>query len=363
MRIKGMAIATLAVALSMAMMVGCDSGKKEATTSAPAQTSTPATSEQKVTKLKYAHYNPTTSAVHKLGHDPFAKLIEEKTKGKIKIEMYPAATLGKPGDQYEMVKSGIADIAWGFTGFSPGRFPMTDVMTLPMLGIDTADMGTKILWDLYKNTEYLKSEYPGVKVLALHTHDGSPISSKKPINSIKDLAGLKIRTPGGPPLAMAQALGASPMVIPAPEIYQAAEKGVINAVVISWEGQDMLNIQEVYKNMLDCDYFVGVWWIVMNEDSWKGLSPEAQKGLEEASAEAEKIFASVYDGSKKSFVEKFQKAGVTINKLSPEEKAIWQEKAKGVWEGWTKDMEAKNLPGKAVLAETLKLVEKYKAAK
>lgn len=353
---NGMKILALVAAISL-MAVGCDGGGKEPAAAAPAGNA------QKVTKLKYAHYNPTTAAIHKLGHDPFARLIEEKTQGKIKIEMYPAATLGKPADQYEMVKSGIADIAWGFTGFSPGRFPLTDVMTLPMLGIDSAELGTKVLSDLYRNTEFLKGEYPGVKVLALHTHDGSPISSKKPINSIKDLAGLKIRTPGGPPLAMAQALGASPMVIPAPEIYQAAEKGVINAVVISWEGQDMLNIQEVYKNMLDCDYFVGVWWIVMNQDAWNALPPEVQKGLDEASAEAGRIFANVYDGSKKSFVEKFEKAGVSINKLSPQETVLWQEKAKVVWENWAKELEAQKLPGKAVLAETLKLIEKHKTSK
>ena len=363
MKFKRMTISSiaLAVSLSASVLVGCDSKKEPATS--PEKREASASSTQQTTKLKYAHYNPSTSSIHKLGHVNFAKLIEEKTNGKVKIEMYPAATLGKAGDQYDMVTSGIADIAWGFTGFSPGRFPMTDVVTLPLLGIDTAKMGTNILWDLYANTDFLKKEYPGVKVLALHTHDGSPISSKKPITSIKDMAGLKIRTPGGPPLAMAQALGASPMAIPAPDIYQAAEKGVINAVVISWEGQDMLNIQEVYKNMLDVDYFVGVWWIVINQKTWDSLPADVQKGLEEASGEARKIFSNVYDGSKKSFMEKFEKSGVTIRQLSPEEKSRWGEKAKGVWEKWAEDMEAKNQPGKAVLAETLKLVEKYKTEK
>lgn len=350
---KAIMMAVLAFLMVVLMVAGCG-GKKEDTTSG----------NQQVIKLKYAHYNPTTSAIHKQGHMAFAKMIEEKTNGKVKIEMYPGATLGKAADQYDMVTSGIADITWGFTGFSPGRFPLTDVITLPMLGIDTAQMGTKILWDLYKNTDYLKKEYPGVKVLVLHTHDGAPLSSKKPINSLDDMVGLKIRTPGGPPLAMAQVLGASPMVIPAPDIYQAAEKGVINAVSISWEGQDMLNIQEIYKNMLDCNYTVGAWYVIMNQKTWDSLPPDVQKALDEISGEVGgKVFASVYDNSKASFLEKFKKSGVTINKLSLEENKRWEEKAKGVWEKWAGDMEAKGLPGKAVLSETLKRIEKYQSSK
>lgn len=333
------------------LVIGCGSGTKQ----------TAESGQQKVIKLKFAHHNATTSNSNVISFVPWTKQIEEKTNGKVKFEVYPAATLAKPADAFDAVKSGIADIAWSFVGFYPNRFPLTEVIGLPMLGIDSASMGSKVLWDLYSKTPAIQQEFRDVKILMLHTHEGAPIATKMPVRTMDDLAGLKLRTPGGPPLTMMKSLGASPIVIGTPEIYQAAEKGVISGVVMSWEGLDGININEVYKNVTEAKLFVAPFFVVMNQKTWDSLPPDVQKVFEEeCGAKGSQLFAKSFDAPLPKISERFKKSGVTISDLSPSEQAVWREKAKVIWDQWVADMEAKGLPGKAVLAETQKLIEKYK---
>lgn len=317
--------------------------------------------EKKVFKLKFAHHNPPTAFVCTNGFTPWAKAIETRTNGQVKIDIYPSSTLGKAQDAYDNVVKGIADITWGYVAYFPGRFPLTEVINLPMLGIDKATVGSKVVWDLYENTPFLKREFADVKVLTLHSHDGAPITSKKPILTMQDMAGKKIRAGGGPLVTMLQALGASPMAMPAPDTYQAAEKGVIDGAAMAWEAVEMMNLQEVLKNALDANINAGVFFLIMNKKVWDSLPPDVRQVFDEESGDkASQLFAKAWDETKKTSTDKFTKAGGKIVVMDAAETEKWRDKAKGIWEKWAADMEAKGLPGKAVLEHTLKKVDVYK---
>jgi TRAP-type C4-dicarboxylate transport system substrate-binding protein len=340
----------LIVALASSLLIGCGGSPKDAAADKP-----------QVIKLKFSHHNPPTAFVSKQGKEPWAKAIEEKTGGKVKIDIYPSATLNKPQDAYDAVVKGIADITWGFVAYYPGRFPLTEVLNLPMLGVDKASLGSKVIWDLYNTTPYLKKEFDDVKVLMLHTHDGAPITSRMPILTAADMQGKKLRTGGGPAVAFLQSLGTSPIAMPAPDTYQAAEKGVIDGAVMAWEAVEMLNLQEVVKYGLDANVHSGTFFLIMNKKKWESLPPDVQKVFDEQSGDiASQLFAKAWDETKKTSTDKFIKAGGTIKTMDPEETKRWQEKAKLVWDKWANDLEAKGLPGKAVLAEALTRIEKYK---
>jgi TRAP-type C4-dicarboxylate transport system substrate-binding protein len=340
----------LVLVLAGLLIAGC--GGKEAAGDKPAE---------KTIRLKFAHHNPPNALVGVNGKEVWIKEIERRTNGRVKIDLYPSSTLGKAQDAFDLVKSGIADITWGYTAFTPGRFPLTEVVGLPMLGVDTAVKGTKIAWELYNTTPYLKNEFKGVKVLFLHSHDGAPVMSKMPLYTMEDIKGKKLRSPGQPVIPFVQALGASPMAMPAPDTYQAAERGVIDGCVLPWEAIEMLNLQEVFKYAMDANIYVGVFYTIMNQQVWDSLPADIQQIIEEESGlKGAVLFADGgWDSTKKLSTDKFLKAGGTLKTIEPAEAARWREKAKVIWENWAKDMEAKGLPGKAVLAETLKLVEKH----
>lgn len=351
---KRLSVLVALVAVFCLVLTGCGAKEKPGRQEAGAP-------DQKVINLKFAHYISPTSLGHLEAHVKWAKMVEERTNGKVKITVYPGQTLGKATDEYEMVTSGIADIAWGFTGFFPGRFPLSEVVGLPMLGIETATQGSKVLQDLYQNTPYLKNEYPGVKVLFLHACDSAPISSKNPINSEADLAGMKVRSPSGGPMMLLKDLGASPVPVPAPDIYESAQKGVIDACALSAEGSDGFKLQEVYKKFLNANFFVGPFWVIMNQKTWDSLPPDVQKAIEEVSGQfGAEMYGKAWDKAAAAAYENIKKSGATVYQLPPGETERWQKKASIVWDKWAADMEAKGLPGKAVLQETLKLVEKYK---
>jgi TRAP-type C4-dicarboxylate transport system substrate-binding protein len=315
----------------------------------------------KTIRLRFAHHNPPTSYLAVEGFDPWIKAIEARTNGQVKFEVYPSQMLSKTTDVYDNTIDGIADIGWSFVSFYPGRFPLTEVINLPMLGFDKAAIGSKVIWDLYQNSPYLKKEFADVKVLTLHTHDGNPIISKRSILTMGDLAGKKLRTGGGPLNPFIQALGASPMTMGSTDTYQAAEKGVIDGAVLVWEAIQMQSLHEILKEVLDANVNSGVFFLVMNKKLWDSLPPDVQQVIDEESGDkASQLFARAFDNTKDMCVADFVKAKGTVHLLEAAEAAKWQEKARPIWDKWVADLEAKGQPAKAVLEYTLKKVEEVK---
>lgn len=330
--------------------------------SAIALTAIPSSAASPEFRLKFAHHNPPGAFLNVYGTDVWAKNIETRTNGRVKIDLYPAQMLGRATDTYDNTINGICDIGWTYLAYQPGRYPLSEVVMLPMLGLDTASIASKVIWDLYANTPYLKKEFEQVKLLTLNTHDGNPIGSTKPILTAADLAGKKLRTAGGPINPFMQSLGVTPMSMPSVDTYQAAEKGVIDGAVLVYEAIQMQNLQEVLKYYLEAGVSSGAFALFMNKKVWDSLPPDIQKIFDEESGDkaSQLIGKGGCDDHKSTLVADIVKAGGTISKLDPAEAARWREKAKPVWDKWAADLDAKGLPGKAVLDYTLKKVEEYK---
>ena len=188
--------------------------------------------------------------VHAL--QPWVKQVEEAGKGRIKMEVFPSQTLIKGIDMWRGVRTGIADIGWCVQGYWPEQTPLSDVMSLPFLPIKSAEQGASVLWRLYEKFPQIQKEYGDIQPLVLYTT--SPnflITSKKQVKTLDDMKGLKIRTLGGPPIEMAKALGASPSVMPMPDLYQALDKGVFDGAAVPWEAIHAFRLYEVAKNVHD----------------------------------------------------------------------------------------------------------------
>jgi len=311
-------------------------------------------------KLKLSHLVPPSHIHHANVIVPWVEEVKRKTGGRVEITVFPAASLCKPAQQYECAKSGLADIAWAVTGWTPGRFMLTSVLELPFIQ-KTAAVGNQMLADLWER--YLKNDYDDVHLLylflapAVHVHTAS-----KPVRTLEDLRGLKIRVTNavqGDALAM---LGATQIGMPAPQIYEAMSQRVIDGFTLTWEALLPFRLLEVSKHYTEVSLSAAVFAVFMNKGKYDSLPPEVRKVLDETTSPTSGYWRRVGEiwdkgeaAARKVVVER--KANIYV--LPKEERRRWRDAVKGLDEKWAASLEARGHPGRALLKDARALTVKY----
>jgi TRAP-type transport system periplasmic protein len=334
MKAKFMRVGVLLMILSL-ILAGCGGS------SAPKNSSTPAGGDKKVYDLKLSVHEPPTSTITKQ-YEAWAKLVEEKTQGQVKIKVFAGETLGKGKDAVTNVQQGVTDIAWCVIPFFPGQFPITEVLSLPMLGVDSSKTGGKSLVQLYKSNPDMQKEYANFKVLTFTTSGNQFISTnKKKVSALEDLKSLKIRVAGWGPSEMLKTVGGSPISIAPPEMYEATSKGVLDGFVFDWAGIQSSKLYEVTNYALITPFAAVPHAIVMNKQKWESLPPDLQKIIDELSGEAlSELIAKGFDQDQAG-IDNFKKLGKEVYTLAPEEQQKWEASAKQIWDRWVSDNKAK----------------------
>lgn len=293
--------------------------------------------------LKMAHFLPTANGMHSDFMEPWARELEKRTDGKVKVEIYPAGTqLGNITKLYDEVRAGVVDIAHGLRGIPRGRFQKTSVIELPFM-TGSADVASRALWSVFD--EHLKDEYPGVKVLALHAHNGGLIhTADTPVEKLEDLKGLRLRFPSGPIKALLESLGATPQGLPPGQVYEAIQKGTIDGTVFPWDPMASFKLGEVtnYHTEAGGIYTVS-FWFAMNQRTYDNLPADVRKVVDEMSGEA--LVAKFGDWwNKWDQAGKEASEGDKVIVLDPAERARWEAAAKPVRQAWLDKLEAEGNP-------------------
>jgi TRAP-type C4-dicarboxylate transport system substrate-binding protein len=292
--------------------------------------------------------------------DPWVKMIQERTRGNVKINVYFSNALAPIPEMFDSAVSGVADISEGIAYATPGRFPLTETVMLPELGLKTSLSCSKALWHLYKTFPEVKAEYPGVKMLWLHVTPGTKIiTRKKPVRSLEDLKGLKIRVSGTTAVKIGKALGFTPVSMSMGDLYLALEKGVIDGVVLPTEILISRRLGEVTKYVTDVDLGHDAFFVVMNQGTWNKLPQETQKVFNDLTGDwAVDFTGKAWDRFDKEAEAAVKAKGIEYISLSPQELAKWRKLLVPVKDEYTAELEAKKLPGKKILSELIKLGEK-----
>jgi len=318
----------------------------------------PAAAQDKPIELKFSSWVATVHGHHTGVMVPWAKMVEEKSKGRLKITIYPGSTLGKAADHYDMIKDGIADMGFTTPGYTPGRFPLITATELPML-FKSSRGGSLAVMSIFD--KYFKNEFKDVKVLWFWVHPpGHFHLAKKQVKVMEDLAGLKIRAATPMLVNMVKTLGATPVSIPAPDTYTALERGTVDGTIFPWEAISSFKIAEVLKYHVASGLYVAPLFTFMNLKKYESLPPDLRKVIDELSGSWGAEFnGKVWDANELVGIEAIKKAGGTIYTLPTEERQRWANKLKPVEEEWLKSMEAKNLPGRQLLNDLREAIKKY----
>lgn len=316
--------------------------------------------DAQVIRLKLSHYLPPKHNHHMNVLRPWVEEIRRKTNGRVEITIFPAASLCKPPQQYECARSGIADIAFGVPGWTPGRFPMTSVLELPFL-YRTAAVGSQMLADLWPR--YLKKEYDDVHVLYLNAAPAFHVHTRsKLVRSLADFKGLKIRVPSAVVGDILDAFGATKVGMEASQIYESMSQGVIDGFILTFEALLPFRLHEVSKYHTEVGMSTIVFATFMNKAKYESLPPDIRKVFDETTSPAAGAWRRVGESWDKA--EKIGRKVVLDRKhqiyaLPKEEFNRWREAAKGIDGSWASALESKGLPGRALVREARGLAVKY----
>lgn len=301
---------------------------------------------QKTITLNYSNFFP---APHKnsILAEQWCKEIEKRTNGKVKISYFPGGTLTPAAQIYDGVVKGISDIGFSCFAYTAGKFPLMEVIDLP-LGYKSGTQATKLVNAFY--AKFKPKELDDTKVLILHAHGPGIIHTKKPVNKLEDLAGMKIRATG---LAakVVTALGAAPVGAPMPETYDALRTGVVDGSMAPEEALQGWKWGEIVKYTTQSygSAYTTAMFVVMNKAKWNALPPDVQKVFEEVSKEFTEKQSALWDKIDKDGAEFAKEKGVKVIPLSPSENGRFAEKVKPLLDDYAKNSKAKGLPGDEAL--------------
>ena len=321
----------------------------------------PALAQQTVT-LRLHQMLPPQATIPARALTPWAQKVEAESGGRIKVQLFHAMQLGgAPPQLYDQAKDGVVDLTWTVLGYTPGRFPNTEVFELPFMS-GNAESSSRALQEYVE--KFAPEEFKDVKLIAVHTHGPGLFHTKTPVTGLESLRGMKIR--GGSRIInnMLTKLGATPVGMPVPAVTEALSKGVIDGTTIPWEVTPSLKVTELVKNHTTFAGKEGLYTqtfaFSMNKAAYDKLPADLKAVIDKNSGiETAAMFGRAMDEGDKAGRDIAVKAGNNIVALDVQETQRWRRTAASVETDWVNEMKAKNIDGAKLAAEARALIAKY----
>lgn len=300
-------------------------------------------------ELKFAHFMSPMHIQHQKSFAPFCKKVEELSDGRVKIKIYPGGALGGPKQLADAAKTGITDIAFVIPSYYTGRFPRTSALDLPFI-FDSAVHATKVFYDLYD--KWVGEDYADYKALWLYScGTGQLHSATKPIYTLDDLMGMKMRTPSAYMTKALKLCGANPIGMPISKLQMSLQKKVIDGMLTPFSAVIDFSLWDLVKHITELDMYLSPMVVVMNKKSWDSLPGFAKKVIDEASGEQWGLHAAgVYDNHDQNTVNQNKESKkFKLYKLPMSEKKRFVAQVKEMETDWANDVSKKGIPAKELL--------------
>lgn len=323
--------------------------------------SAPAALAQEVT-LRLHQFLPAQANVPKLVLDVWADNVEEASEGRIKVERFPSMQLGgTPPELIDQAIDGIADVVWTVVGYTPGRFPSTEVFELPFM-VSDARAASSAYWQMFE--EHMKDgEFSDVHILGTWVHGPGMIHANKEVTSPDDMQGLRIRGATRQVNALLEQLGATPVGMPVPAVSEALSKGVIDGTTIPWEVTAALKVSELVDNHTEFEgsHLYNVTFVLaMNKDRYDSLPDDLKAVIDANSGHDFSVFAggtqSDADGPSRQIAVDL---GNNIVTVSEDQVAVWRERSQPIYDAWVGEMSEKGIDGQALIDQAIELMDAY----
>lgn len=308
---------------------------------------------QEVT-LRFHSFIHATSYQQVKFFEPWCERIKKQSNDRMVCQIFPSMQLGgAPGDLFNQARDGIVDIAYGNPGYSPGTYLSAEVFELPFMLTDLHD-GARAMWDYFQANP--SPEFAGTRLIAIAPADFPVIqTASKPIKTMEDLKGVKLRSAGRYGAKVLEAMGALPIQMPAGELTDSLSRGVIDGAYLPWSAVSLLKLNDLMMNFTDFSegqerMYTSVQMVVISQATYDRLPADLKKVIDDNSnAEVSAEFADAFASTATVEIEAAKAAGRDIYNLPQDEYERWRTAAAHISDEWVADANAKGLDGKALL--------------
>ncbi|MBI4798370.1 MAG: TRAP transporter substrate-binding protein [Desulfarculus sp.] len=310
--------------------------------------------------IKFSTWHPPASREVKTVWTPMLEELKKRSNGRITYTLYAGGALGSGPEHYEIVKKGLSDMGYFTATWTPGRFPLADTLSLATW-VDGKDVAVKIGNELYEKDAGVHKEFEGVKVLELNGCIQAFIWTKKPVRTMADLKGLKIRSPGGHQTNYIKALGAEPVFMPLGEVYMAMETGTIDGIVTCSPLVLAFKLHEVAKHGVMATFGCVTEGVVMNQKAWDKAPEDLKPIIMEVVGNPFATTHGLNQQSYKEMIAEIKSKGVELYQLPQDEENRWFAKFQEETKKWVADLQAKGLASKETVELYNKIAQQYGA--
>jgi len=288
----------------------------------------------------------------------WSRQVGDATDGRVTLKVLPQAVTNPPG-HYNAVRDGLADVAMTVIGYTPGRFPLSELSELPLMA-DTAEANSIALQTTAERVPQMMDEFKDVKVLALFTHGpGVVFNTKKPIRTLDDLQSLKFRVGGGVVNEVSKQLGTNTTLKPTTEAYELVSSGVMDGVWLPFEGLPTYNLEKLIKHATTFPggLYNSAFIVMMNKDRWNALSAEDKAAIEPLiGVTFARDLGRAFDRRDQQGIDAAKAAGVEVIEASPELLEAVQARIAPIEKKWADTARAKGIQDPEAL------IREYRAA-
>jgi TRAP-type C4-dicarboxylate transport system substrate-binding protein len=320
-----------------------------------------ASAQDKTFELKIAHWVPPSHPLQK-SLEEWGASVEKDSGGTIKYKVYPSQQLGKAFDHYDMARDGIADMTYVNPGYQPGRFPIIGAGELPFL-FSNAKGGSQAIDAWYR--KYADREMKDVKFCFAFLHDpGTFHATKKKIMVPEDIKGMKIRPAHATMAALVTSLGGTNVQAAAPEVRDALEKGVAEAVTFPWGSVPLFGIDKVTKYHMNVPLYVTTFVMAFNKDKYNQMSAAQKKVIDNHCNNewALKIAAPWADFEHAGIAKIKAEAGHEVYDISAAQLTEWKKAAEPLHQKWADNVKKAGGNPDTIMSELKAELAKFKAA-
>lgn len=294
-------------------------------------------------RIRFSTWHPPASREVQTVWIPLLEKLKEMSGGEIDYQLFAGGALGKGPEHYDIVRDGLSDMGYFTATWTPGRFPLSDVLSLPAW-FDGKDMSTDVGNAVYKKILY--REFPDVEVMELNPCIQSFFWTKKPLRSLAEVKGLRIRTPGGMQTRVIKALGAEPVFMPLGDVYLALEMGTIDGVVTCPPNVLAYKLYEVAGNCLQVTMGCVTEGLVANKAFWKSLPEDLKALIYRLASNPYRATGGLTRDAYRQMIGELETKGVRFYQLPEGEWPSWRQRVQEVTKEWIRELEAKGLPAK-----------------